>query len=131
MRKLTPVAALTVLVVMVAFTGCSGTSASQSGGAQFEVMSPWGDADPIPLRGISPRIDTLEGKKIGIFANSKRSAMPQARMVERKLKEKFPTIETSIYNSLEFNIPVLETENAEKFTAWVQSVDAIVTLVGD
>ena len=129
MRKLIPLATLAVLVAMAGLTGCSSTSAP--GGGQYAVLSPWADADPIPLRGISPRIDNIEGKKIGIFANSKRSAMPQARMLDRKLKGKFPTIETSIYNSLEFNIPVLETENAEKFTAWINSVDAIVTLVGD
>jgi ABC-type glycerol-3-phosphate transport system substrate-binding protein len=55
-----PVATLAILVAVVAFTGCSGMSASQDGGGQFEVMNPWGDADPVPLRGISPRIDTLD-----------------------------------------------------------------------
>ena len=126
-----PIAALAAIAVMVVFTGCSGTSAPQNGAGQYEVLSPWADADPRPMRGISPRIDTLEGKKIGVFANSKRSAMPQARTVERKLKEKFPTIQTSIYNSLEFNVAVMDTPNKDKFTAWINDVDAVVALVGD
>ena len=126
MRKSRPIAALAFLAIVVASAACSKQDA-----AQYVVMNPWADADPVPFRGISPRIDTLEGKKIGIFANSKRAAMPQARTLERKLKGKFPTIEIDIYNSREFNIPVLETENAEKYTAWIKSMDAVVTLVGD
>ena len=131
MRKLIPVAALAILVVMVAFTGCSSTSASQNGGGQYEVMSPWGDADPIPLRGITPRIDTLEGKKIGVFANSKRSAPLQIGTLEKKLKERFPTIQTEYYHSPEFNVAVMDTPNKDKFIAWIQSVDAAILAVGD
>jgi hypothetical protein len=122
-------AALAVFTVMAAFTACSGTSARNA--AEFEVLNPWADADPIPLRGISPRLDTLDGKKIGVFANFKRSAVPQARMVERKLKEKFPTIQTDLYHSREENVNEMETGNREKFTAWIQSVDAVVATVGD
>ena len=131
MRKLMPVAALAILVVMVAFTGCSSTSASQNGGGQYEAMSPWADADPIPLRGISPRIDTLEGKKIGVFANSKRSAPLQAETLERKLKERFPTIQTEYFRSSEPNVVAIETAIKDKFLAWLEGLDAVILAVGD
>jgi hypothetical protein len=130
MRKLVLIAALAGLIVIAAFTACSSTSGARNT-AEFEVMNPWAEADPIPLRGISPRIDTLDGKKIGVFANFKRSAVPQARMVEKKLKGKFPTIQTDLYHSAEANVNEMETANKEKFTAWIKSVDAIVAMVGD
>ena len=62
---------------------------------QYEVLSPWAEIDPIPLRGISPRLIDLTGKKIGLFCNYKRAARPILTVVEQKLKEKFPTSETS------------------------------------
>lgn len=29
-------------------------------GAIYEVLSPWAKADPVPLKGLPPRFDTLE-----------------------------------------------------------------------
>ena len=109
---------------------CSAASYAQAAD-QYEVLSPWAEADPIPFRGISPRINTLEGKKIGLFANYKRSSVPQTSMVEKKLKEKFPSIQTELYHSREANVNEIETTNREKFIAWVKSVDAVVATVGD
>jgi hypothetical protein len=94
-------------------------------------MSPWGDADPVPLRGISPRIDTLKGKKIGVFANNKRSAPLQIRTLERKLKERFPGIQTEFYHSQEFNVEAMNTPNKDKYLAWIDSFDAAILAVGD
>ena len=130
MRKSVPIAVIAILIAMTAFTACSSTSTGLNT-AEYEVMNPWADVDPIPLRGISPRIDTLDGKKIGVFANFKRSAVPQARMVEKKLKGKFSTIQTDLYHSTGSNVNEIETQNREKFIAWVKSVDAIVAGVGD
>jgi len=125
-----PVAALALVAFMAAFTACSSASGPQNA-VEYHVISPWAEADPIPLRGISPRIDSIDGKKIGVFANFKRSAVPQGRMVEKKLKEVFPTIQTNLYHSTEENVNEMETANREKFTAWINSVDAVVAMVGD
>ena len=132
MRKLVPVAALAILAIVAAYVAPFGTAAAQGvANDHFEVLSPWADADPIPLRGISPRLDNLEGKRIGLFANYKRSAVPQANMVEKKLKEKFPTIQTVLYHSTGPNVNEIETEHREKFIAWAKSVDAVIATVGD
>lgn len=59
---------------------------------QYEVLSPWAEVDPIPLKGLkASRITDLEGKRIGIYCNVKRAALPMMTVVERKLKERFPT----------------------------------------
>ena len=58
-------AAVTVQDVSRAQT--AGNSKLRVPEGQYEVLSPWAEVDPIPLRGISPRIKTLAGKKIGLF----------------------------------------------------------------
>ena len=98
---------------------------------QFEVLSPWADVDPIPLRGISPRIPTLAGKKIGLFVNPKRAAMPIAESIDKRLKTMFPDIQTIIYHSVGANVNEIETNNKEKFTAWAKGLDAAIAVVGD
>ena len=98
---------------------------------QFEVLSPWADVDPIPLRGISPRISTLAGKKIGLFVNPKRAAMPIAESIEKRLKTMYPDVQTIVFHSTEANVNEIETKNKEKFTAWAKGLDAAIAVVGD
>jgi len=98
---------------------------------QFEVLSPWADVDPIPLRGISPRIESLAGKKIGLFVNPKRAAMPIAQSIERRLKAMYPDVQTTIYHSVGANVNEIETKNKEKFTAWAKGLDAAIAVVAD
>lgn len=115
-----------------ALQGPSGALAAQDASEiQYEVLSPWAEVDPVPLRGISPRIDSLAGKKIGVFANYKRAALPIARALEEKLKALYPDSETSLFHSSEWNVTEIETEDRDAFTAWVRGVDAVVLVVGD
>ena len=132
MRKSTPIAALVLLSVMAAYTGFSGTASAQNTAeAQYEVMNPWADVDPIPPKGITPRLNSFEGKKIGLFANSKRSAVPQVTKVGEKLKGKFPKIQTDLYHAPDPNYIAKDSPEWGKFSAWIKSVDAIVLTVGD
>jgi hypothetical protein len=98
---------------------------------EYEVLSPWADVDPKPLQGISPRLDNLSGKHIGLFANYKRAAMPIAQALQKKFQAKYPDSEFSIYHSTQWNVNEIETENGEKFKKWVDGQDAVVLLVGD
>ena len=132
MGKSIPVTALVLFTIMAVCAAAPGTAAAQGATEyQYEVLSPWADADPVTARGVSSRLDTLEGKTIGLFANFKRSAVPQTSMVEKKLREKFPTIQTVLDHSTEANVNEIETANREKFIAWVKSVDAVIATVGD
>lgn len=98
---------------------------------QYEVLSPWAEVDPIIPRGISPRLDTLAGKKIGLFANFKRASRPIVAEVEKRLKSTYPDCETSLFDSRGANVIETETENREQFIAWAKGVDAVVLAVGD
>jgi hypothetical protein len=98
---------------------------------QYEVLNPWAEVDPIPLRGISPRIESLAGKKIGLFANFKRAAVPVAESVEKRLGGMYTDASFSTYHSTLPNVNEAETKNGDKFIAWVKSVDTIVAVVAD
>jgi hypothetical protein len=100
-------------------------------GSVYEVLNPWAEADPILLRGISPRLTDLSGKKIGLLRNNKRAAEPILIVAARKLKERFPTIEFSWYRGQTFSVSELEKENKTKFEDWLNGVDAVVGAVGD
>jgi ABC-type lipopolysaccharide export system ATPase subunit len=58
---------------------------------QYEVLSPWAEVDPIPLKGLTPRLPELNGKNIGLLINGKRASRPILSVVERKFKERYPT----------------------------------------
>jgi len=90
----------------------------------YEVLSPWAEADPVPIRGLTaPRLNDLEGKKIGLYRNDKRAAGPILNVIEKKLKERFPGLQVSWYTSQKTDVP--------EFEDWLKSVDAVVAAVGD
>jgi hypothetical protein len=103
-------------------------SSSQS---EYEVLSPWAVVDPIPLRGTAPRVDSLDGKTIGLFKNFKRAARPILEVVEREIQARYPTAKFAWFDSDAANVLETETENKEKFEEWARSIDAAVTAVGD
>jgi len=122
------------LVACVILSGQYPSGAQQTGSTMephFEVLSPWAEADPITPRAISTRLDTLSGKKIGLFANFKRASRPIVAEVSRHLKETYPGLETSLFDSRGANVVETETDNREQFIAWMKEVDAVVLAVGD
>jgi hypothetical protein len=120
-----------VLALLATSDSSGGLQAQQASDSRYEVLSPWAEVDPMPLRGISPRLDTLAGKKIGLFANFKRAARPMAAAVEKQLKQKYPDIQTILFDSRTPNVTESETKNRDKFEAWAKDVDAVVAMVGD
>jgi hypothetical protein len=97
---------------------------------QYEVLSPWAEADPVPIKGILPRVTDLSGKKIGLFTNAKAVAPLILTVVEQKLKERFPTCETSWYHGKRQGLPE-KGEEKVKFEEWLKGVDTVILGVGD
>lgn len=97
---------------------------------EYEVFNPWAEVDPTPLRGIVPRLAELAGKTVGLFANDKVAARPIMTVVERKLKERFPSLKFSWFLCDE-NRNVMETKDKERLKEWVKGIDAAVVAVGD
>ena len=99
--------------------------------SEYEVLSPWAYSDPIPLRGITPRLTELSGKKIGLFSNGKRAAELTLGAFEAQLLETEPSASTSWYTSTGLNTPEILTKGKDAFIDWVNSVDAVVLSVAD
>ncbi len=109
---------------------------------QYEVLSPWAEADSPPLKGLSPRVDNLAGKKIGLFTLTYKHASARVNsVVEKKLKERFPTAEFSYFERSygadfdDANDHLSHGQDSQeslaKFEDWVKGVDAVVGAVGD
>lgn len=98
---------------------------------EYQVLSPWAEADPKLLRGLAPRITDLVGKKIGLLCNNKRAAPLILNIAERLLKERFPTSEISWFYSRSFSVSSLEPDRKAEFEDWIKGIDAVVAAVGD
>ena len=97
----------------------------------YEVLNPWAEADPIPLKGLAPRVANLAGKRIGLLCNNKRAAPLILNVTERILKERFPTSEISWFRARSFSVSSLEPDNLAKFEEWINGVDVVLAAVGD
>jgi hypothetical protein len=97
----------------------------------YEVLSPWAEADPVPQKGLAPRLTDLTGKKIGLLRNNKRAAEPMLTVALQRLKERYPGLEFSWFRGNAFSVSQLEKNRLQEFEDWIQSVDAVVAAVGD
>ncbi len=104
---------------------------AEKAGTAYEVLSPWAEADPVPLHGLAPRLDKLDGKKIGLLCNSKRAAPRIQSVTERLLKEKYPGTQISKFQARSFSVSSLEPERKAEFEDWLKGVDAVIAAVGD
>jgi hypothetical protein len=64
----------------------------------LKVLNPRGERDSIPARGISPRLASLEDKRIGIYWNGKPDGDYFWDTIEGLLKKRFPTAIVLRYN---------------------------------
>ncbi len=98
----------------------------------YEVLSPWADADPVAPRGILPRVTDLNGKTIGLFAFFKESGPPTMRELERQLKEKFPGAKFSHYHYPKHVMEIAkDDEYKASFEEWAKGIDTAVTGMGN
>ena len=131
MRKIFITLILGASFVMAGQDPSSAQPAGNTAEPQFRTLNPWAEVDPIAPRGISPRLNTLAGRKIGLFANFKRASRPIVADVEKRLKAMYPDCRTSLFDSRGANVVETETKNREQFIAWAKGVDAVILAVGD
>ena len=114
---------------------------------QYEVLNPWAASEPVALHGISPRLNDLAGKTIGLFHHSKLAGPYITSAVEKALKKRFPTANFSnfryprladIDNAADKGSlgivpvdPFIRKTELDEFEKWINSVDAVVGAVGD
>ena len=97
----------------------------------FEVLNPWAETDPVPIKGISERLTDLNGKTIGLHADNKPAAVPILKVVEKRLQELYPTATFTWFIAKLIDEVDRHPEVRAKFDEWVKGVDAVVGAVGD
>ncbi len=97
----------------------------------YEVLSPWAEADPVTFRGINPRLDSLDGRKIGLLRNTKRAAEPILKVVEDRLRKRYHGVEFSWFANPRPNETAIEQDIKGEFEDWLKGVDAVITTYGD
>lgn len=97
----------------------------------YEALSPWAEANPIPWRGINPRLTDLAGKKIGLLRNSKRAAEPSLKIVADRLKKRYPAITFSWFANLRPNEMSIAQDIKDDFEKWLKGVGGVIASYGD
>ncbi|MBN1189622.1 MAG: hypothetical protein JXA46_07715 [Dehalococcoidales bacterium] len=97
----------------------------------YEVLSPWAEADPVPQKGLAPRLTDLQGKRIGLLRNNKRAAEPMLKVAAQRLGERYPGLEFIWFYGNHFSVSELEKDRRQEFEDWINSVDAVVASAGD
>jgi len=97
-----------------------GASAAGKDGV-YEVVSPLGE--PVMTRiAMAPRLDTLEGKTIGEIWNGGFRGDESFPMIERMLRERFPTVKLIPYS--EFPLATVGSFHPEKKEATLDTLRA-------
>lgn len=105
---------------------------------EYSVLSPRAESEPIEMNGINPRLKTLEGKTIGLFATYKGHWVIILDEIGRQLQQKYPDIklrrfrytkDMSAYHKVAE--VAQDSDVLPKFKEWVEGVDAVLVANGD
>ncbi len=96
------------------------------GNVELELLSPKGVIDPPKMLGISPRVGSLDGKRIGMIHNNKPGAKTFLDAVEELLKVKYPD-STFVHFDTTINL----ADKPEKYAEMANACDAFILGSGD
>lgn len=91
---------------------------------ELTVVNPRGEIESQPTFAPSPRLSSLDGKRIGLYSNSKQGMDNVYAVVEELIKRDYPTVSV-VRAEGAFEIRDDEAEN------FAQQVDAFIYAVGD
>ncbi len=97
---------------------------------EYEVLNPWAEASPRSLTGITPRVDGLSSKRIGLFINYKRAAPLILHEVQRRMTQRYPSATFSEFFFRQ-NFDVSQTAEMPNLQNWLKGVDTVIAAVGD
>jgi hypothetical protein len=104
----------------------AGPSSVAPAKIELTLLSPLGVIDPPPMLGITPRLATLDGKKLAMIHNNKAGAKEFLIALEELLKAKYPS---ATFTHFDTNINL--ADKPEKYAEMAQSCDAFILGSGD
>lgn len=97
----------------------------------FTVLSPWAEVDSSKLSGLSPRLDSLKGKTIGLFADFMAIATYVLREIEEQLKERYPEIKFKFIDYKKETVEIFKDIQFDSvFKEWIVDCDAVISAYG-
>ena len=97
----------------------------------YTVLSPWAQVDQSNLYGLSPRLDTLNGKTIGMFGDFMNTATYMLQVVEEEILKVYPEARFDYFSyKTETTDIAKDPAVAEEFGAWMDRVDAALVFYG-
>ena len=98
----------------------------------YDVLSPWAETDPLPLKGITPRLQDVRGKRIGLYANYKRAAVPIQDAVHAELAQRLGSeVTLERFHQAGSNDVGSSSDEGPRFAKWLEDLDAVIVAVGD
>jgi hypothetical protein len=94
--------------------------------ARYVVLNPVVEALPDTI-GLSPRLETLAGARVGLFSNSKNGVSRFLDRMDAVLKERYPGIET-VRDAKPNASRMAPVETLDKLA---KDCDAVIVAVGD
>lgn len=91
------------------------------------MRDPTAESEKGDLRSLAPRVDGLDGARVGFHVNAKEAAVPVATVVEEKLAARFPDAEF-----VRCEVPARDEQGLARIEEWArEETDACVASVGD
>lgn len=95
------------------------------------VLSPWAEVDQSHLFGLSPRLDTLNGKTIGMFGDFMNVAAFMLQVVEQHIRIAFPEAKFSYFRYMTETTDIAkDTAVKAEFDTWLSGVDCVLAFYG-
>jgi len=98
---------------------------------EYSVLSPWAEIDYSDLSGLSSRLDSLEGKTIGMFGDFMINATYMLKSIEKELTKRYSNIK---FSYLRYEVETFEIfkdkEFDPEFKEWLGGVDAVFSFYG-
>jgi hypothetical protein len=99
---------------------------SQTKEATYIALNPIGEQESPNYFGMHPRLDTLDGKTIGLFDNAKRSCPFVLGKIEKLLQERFPHTKISWFRKGTYKEVLWDEEKG-----WAKGLDGVIGMFGD
>ena len=95
------------------------------------MYDPVADADETERKPIAPRLERIEGARVGLFDNGKPAAEPLLDVVEERLAEAYPSVTVDRYAVDHLN-RIKNEEEMAAIQAWAdEKIDACIGAIGD
>ena len=98
----------------------------------MKLYSPWAEVDSANAVVLNPRLDTLEGKTIGLYAHFKGHSPVMLEILSELLSQRYPNTR---FKAIQLKRDTIEAFNLPEFDkelrTWLEDVDGVITAYGD